>query len=357
MIRTLPALALALLFVGPARASAQERTLVVGTREAAPFSMRSPDGSWSGISIELWRSIAEDLELSFELRELELDELIRGLEDGSLDVVAAALTVTESREERVDFSHPYHSSGLGIAVEARPAVGLLGALRGFPFGAFFRALTALLAVLLAAGAVVWLFERRHNAEQFGGDRLRGLGQAFWWSAVTMTTVGYGDKAPKTLGGRFFALIWMFMSVVVISGLTAAIASTLTVGQLQTDIASPRDLTRYQVATVAGTTSEDWLSRNGIRMRKFETAREGLHAVDNGELKAAVYDAPLLQHLARTEFQGRIQVLPYLLETQAYAFGLAAGSPLRERLNRVLLRETSRPSWPLILQRYLGEPGG
>ena len=60
---------------------------------------------------------------------------------------------------------------------------------------------ALSFVLLLAAFGVWLFERKANAEQFGGSPARGLGAAFWWSAVTMTTVGYGDKAPQTKGGR------------------------------------------------------------------------------------------------------------------------------------------------------------
>ena len=39
--------------------------------------------------------------------------------------------------------------------------------------------------------------------------------AFWWAAVTMTTVGYGDKTPVTTGGRIVGLVWMFTSVIVI----------------------------------------------------------------------------------------------------------------------------------------------
>lgn len=48
---------------------------------------------------------------------------------------------------------------------------------------------------------------------YGGRPIKGLGQAVWWAAVTMTTVGYGDKAPKTLGGRVVAVAWMLASIV------------------------------------------------------------------------------------------------------------------------------------------------
>ena len=39
-----------------------------------------------------------------------------------------------------------------------------------------------------------------------------LTNAFWWSIVTMTTVGYGDIAPVTLGGRIIAVILMFFGI-------------------------------------------------------------------------------------------------------------------------------------------------
>ena len=128
----LTALALASPSVRTAGADAPK--LIVGTKEAAPFAMRHSDPSWSGISIELWRRIAEDLGLAYELRAFDLVELLERLEDGSLDVVVAALTVTEQRETRIDFTHPYFSSGLGIAVRAQPGGDLLGVLRGIASG-------------------------------------------------------------------------------------------------------------------------------------------------------------------------------------------------------------------------------
>lgn len=49
--------------------------------------------------------------------------------------------------------------------------------------------------------------------------------------VTMTTVGYGVKAPRTPGGRIVALIWMFANIFLVTVSTAAITSSLTVGEL------------------------------------------------------------------------------------------------------------------------------
>lgn len=105
-----------------------DRVLVVGTKSTPPFVVHGQDGRWGGSSIELWREIAGELDLRFELQERDFDGLIRGLEDGSLDLAIAAITVTAERERRVDFSHPFFTTGLAIALAhgsyPGPAAGL-----------------------------------------------------------------------------------------------------------------------------------------------------------------------------------------------------------------------------------------
>ena len=68
------------------------KTLIIGTKDAPPFSMKTEDGKWTGISIELWRQIAQDLNLSYEYRETDIQGLIEGVRDGSLDAAVAAMT-------------------------------------------------------------------------------------------------------------------------------------------------------------------------------------------------------------------------------------------------------------------------
>ena len=41
------------------------------------------------------------------------------------------------------------------------------------------------------------------------ERLDNYGVALWWSAQTVTTVGYGDVVPTTVGGRIIAALVMF----------------------------------------------------------------------------------------------------------------------------------------------------
>jgi voltage-gated potassium channel len=66
-----------------------------------------------------------------------------------------------------------------------------------------------------------------DAEQdVAGSNIRNFGDALWWSASTITTVGYGDHYPITLIGRLVAVALMIGGIAVLGVITAALASWL-----------------------------------------------------------------------------------------------------------------------------------
>ncbi|MHC4924559.1 MAG: transporter substrate-binding domain-containing protein [Planctomycetota bacterium] len=355
-----PVLALlAAVFIAPPAALGQDTSpeLVIGTKEAPPFSRKDAGGNWSGLSIELWRQVAEELKLAYRFEERTLEGLMSGIEEGRLDASVAALTITESRETRLDFTHPFHTSGLAIAVRSRHEGSAWTEILEAAFSVrFFQALGALLAVLLVAALLVWVFEHRRNPEQFGGGPGRGLGKAFWWSAVTMTTVGYGDLAPKTLGGRVVALVWMFTSVVIVSSFTASIASSLTVNEFRHDIEGPGDLNGRVIGTVVDSTSWEWAVResDAATVQKLVSVDQALSALAKGDVDAVVYDAPVLHNSIRERFPRRLALVPGIFERQDYGIALPAGSELREPINRAMLRILASPAWRETRRRHLGE---
>lgn len=312
------------------------RALVVGTKSTPPFVVHGPDGRWSGPSIDLWREIAGELDLRFELQERDLDGLIHGLEDGSLDLAMAALTVTADRERRVDFSHPFFSTGLAIArAHGRPDGWIDVALAVFNMD-FLRLLLIFAGLQLAVGALMWLIERSHNPH-FQGARGAGLISGLWWAVVTMATVGYGDKVPQTGAGRLLAMVWMLASLIILTTVTAAITSSLTVGRLEAKVSGPEDLGKLRVGTVGQTTSEVYLSEMKLNFRAYPSAAAGLAAIAAREIDALVHDELTLRSLVATEYSTSIDVLPRIFRRQDYAFALPTGSPLREPIDRILAR--------------------
>lgn len=331
---------------------ANDQPLKVGIKVAPPFVIKNDKNDLSGISIELWERIADQLELQYEYVETDLTGLIDGLQGGRLDVSVAALTVTPAREEAIDFSHPFHTTGLAIAVpeEGSQVLSIVKALFSLEF---LATLAALAGLLMLVGLLLWLAERKKNKAMFGGSPSAGIGSSFWWAAVTMTTVGYGDKAPITFWGRIIALVWMFAAIIIISSFTAAIATSLTVGRLESSVKGLDDLSNVRVATVNQSVSDEFLAGRGIRFQREESIDEAVAGLARGRYDAVVYDKPILQYVTSQEFPKRTHILPKTFQRQDYAIGLPNQSELREPLNQALLEIVANEDWQRVLARHLG----
>ena len=330
------------------------RTLIVGTKEVPPFAMKNQKGNWTGISIDLWDKIATELDIQFTFKEMDLQGLLDGVANGSLDVAIAALTVTKEREQLFDFSHPYHVTGLGIAVALKNKSPWTPVFKRFFSARFSGIMVSLIFLLLAMSSLIWWFEHKRNPQQFGSSLSEGIGSGFWWSVVTMTTVGYGDKRPITFGGRVVAIIWMFVAIFIISSLTAAITSTLTVSKLESPVQGPNDLPGIIIGTVANSTSDEYLRDRRLSFSSFETATEGLRSLVEGRIGAFVYDEPILRYLVNEDFKGDLAVLDSTFERQYYGIALPPSSPLRESINYVLLETIEATAWQDTLYKYLGQ---
>jgi len=88
------------------------------------------------------------------------------------------------------------------------------------FAFFITVLTAMI-VLCSSSVVVLQFEARVADANIGNGW-----DAFWYSVVTVTTVGYGDFYPVTVGGRIAGMFIMFAGVGIIGALASILASLL-----------------------------------------------------------------------------------------------------------------------------------
>ncbi len=328
------------------------RELVIGTKQAPPFAMKNADGQWEGISIELWERIADQLNLRYRFQETNLQGVIDGVAGGKFDAGVAALTISATREAILDFSQPFYTTGLGIAVPASGTEWWPIIRSMFSLG-FIRVVLVLVCVLAGIGLLIWLFERRRNRD-FGGGALKGIANGFWWAAVTMTTVGYGDKVPSTVAGRLLSLAWMFASLIVISTFIAGITSALTASRLAGVVHDVSDLHHVRVGAVARTTTTDYLTAHQIAFFDYPDPAAALLALQNNQIDAVVYDRPLLPWLIKQKFAETLQVLPLMFDKQTYGIALPVGSPLREPVDRMLLEIVHSDWWSHLVFRYLNE---
>jgi ABC-type amino acid transport substrate-binding protein len=345
--------ALAFLLAQADASAAPPEHWIVATTPSPPFVIEEPDGSLSGLAVALWRVVADDLGVSFELRNLEPDALWRAIADGKVDLAIGRLDVTAERERIVDFTHPFYSDGLGVATALRGDPGWRGDVASLLSGRVLRIVGVSLCLALLVAALVWRLERKRNPSHFEHG-FRGLGDGLWWSVVTMSTVGYGDKAPITHAGRTLAATWIFVSLVLIASITGAIASSLTVSQLQGAIHHPGDLARVRVAAVEGSIGAGWLDGRKTGYRSTADVRAALELLSAGRVDAVVHDAPVLKYLGRTEFAGETELHPLRLEREDYSFALPPGSPQRERVTEALIASVRKEPWARIVQLYLGD---
>lgn len=336
----------------PSPAIDTSRELVVATKVAPPFAMKGPDGTWTGISIDLWQRIAETLHLRYRLvEEPTVDALIDGTAAGKYDAAVAALTITGPRAEIIDFSQPFYHTGLGIAVSLTGGARWMVILNTILSFGFLQAVGALVGLALLVGILIWLFERRRN-EHFGGAR--GIGTSIWWSAEAMTQASTGVRAPITLAGRTLAILWMAVSIIAIAVFTAGVTSALTTRTLQGLVNNVGDLASVRVGAISDSSSVDYLTGQRIKFRGYPSAEAGLKALKDGQIDAFVYDKPLLAWHVLQEYSSTMDVLDIVFDPQNYGIALPLGSPLRKDIDVAVLDSTRSDWWKQTLFRYLGE---
>ncbi|MFK5855821.1 MAG: transporter substrate-binding domain-containing protein, partial [Bacteroidota bacterium] len=299
-------------------ANSENRELKVGFEIKAPFVIKDSE-HYEGVCIDLWEKIADSLNISYTTKEYQLDDLLLAVENGEIDIAISPLTVTATRIRNFGFTQPYYITNLAFATRLKKGNDLMAFFSDFFSIGFAKAFGSLFFIILIFGFIVWLTERKRNPEQFR-EGMKGVGDGIWWSAVTMSTVGYGDKSPVTQTGRILSMIWMFTAVVVISGLTASVSSSLTVHKLKSQISNFDDLRKISVGCVPNSGTSEFLDQYKINFKDFNNVEAGLRAVDNDSLDAFVYDEAVLKYYVhKYKYAEIIKVIPSAYFKEYFSF--------------------------------------
>jgi voltage-gated potassium channel len=81
------------------------------------------------------------------------------------------------------------------------------------------------AVVIAAASTVMTLAAAFLVTVFDRDEYPSIGSGLWWAVQTVTTVGYGDEVPTSLGGLLVAAVVMLLGIGFLTVITAAITST------------------------------------------------------------------------------------------------------------------------------------
>ena len=328
-------------------------TLLVGIYQDPPFVVKDTDG-YRGISIELWEHIATEMDITYRYVEYsDVVGIIRSLDYDELDISVNPLSNSPSRIERFQVSQPFYISSLGVATTTSSQSQFQIFINNFFSRDFLNVVFLLFLILLTFGTILWFAERKSNKYQFRPG-IMGLFDGLWWAAVTMTTVGYGDKAPKTNLGKAIAIVWMFTAIIIISGFTATIASTLTVNTLEADINELEDLQKAKKLGVIGASDgESFVQQHEMQPSKiYRTPIQALRALSRKEIEILVSDKTTAEYLIKTnQMQNNISLLPLTFQKQYRSFIMPKNHPYFDEVNKQLIMRIQSVLWNESLKKY------
>jgi ABC-type amino acid transport substrate-binding protein len=309
-----------------------------------------------GLSVDYWDEVATRAGLDYEWVVMEtVQDIVDAAATCQADVAIAGISITSEREQVVDFSQPYYLSGQRLVT--RPAPGraaLLGDLaRGMVVPFFF-----LVGTVLLISHVVWWFERGHDSDDFPYRYKDGIGEALWWSTVSVITEGEAVKNINTALGRVIAVFWMLVGLFVVAFFTAEVTASWTVAELRPAIEGVDDLPGRSVATVENTASVAFLrDEAGVDPTQAPTLDEALDLLAQGSVDAVVFDAPAVDFRLRSGSPGwsdLVRVDP-AAGWDPYGIAVPQGSPLLEQIDAEVIDLGRQGINQDLEQRWLGQP--
>ncbi|MGH1488892.1 MAG: transporter substrate-binding domain-containing protein [Acidimicrobiales bacterium] len=314
--------------------------LRVATKSLPPFVFIDGEGQEPrGFSVDYWNLVAERLGVQTEwVVQDTVSDIIESVERGEVDAAIAGISITREREEVIDFSQPYYVSGQQIVATASGASTFrtLGNLIGS--GTFLLPLMALIMLVIIVSHLVWWFERGHESDDFPQSYRKGIGEALWWSTVSVITGGEAVKNINTALSRLIAIFWMLVGLFLLAFVTARATSVLTVAELEAGIDGIEDLAGRDVGTVQGTASVPFIQEEiGVLPSEYPTLTEALDALVSGNIEAVIFDAPVVAYAISSEGYGNDLILIEPVEGRdPYGVALPSGSERLEQVNAAVI---------------------
>ncbi|XP_022801144.1 uncharacterized protein LOC111338866 [Stylophora pistillata] len=151
-----------------------------------------------------------------------------------------------------------------------------------------------------------------------------VGEGLWWSFISMTTVGYGDRSPRSILARIFGIIWILTGLVVISILIGAIASSLTF----ITVDKPVNLYGAKIGAIQNSVEYHLGILKNAKVneeREYNSVDEIRTAIEEGEIDGALLDTYVAAEHKETLFNDRVYVKEILDRPIGYGVVLSGAA--------------------------------
>ncbi|HLB34314.1 MAG TPA: transporter substrate-binding domain-containing protein [Chthoniobacterales bacterium] len=325
----------------------------VAIADYPPYAYKNTENKWVGVSVDLWEQIARKLGYNYEYVELPQTEILEALHHGNCDLSVSEITPTLETERLVDFTQPYLASRLAVAFNN---FILLQEIRNFLYvlmnNGVFEIFLAMMGALVIFSFFIWLAERKKN-EHFGGYFPCAVGSALWFGAVTMTSIGYGDKIPLTFLGRSVTFVWMITGMLLVALLTGTVVSSIATASDHQSVKHINDLSHYKNGVINDGYATQTLRSKGIHAKKFASFEEGLKALSEKKISAFVGDSISLQYLVARDYPSHLRLATLPSGTIYRMLALRPNFPYKEPINLALLEITTPLEWNTEIEKWTG----
>ncbi|XP_055687535.1 uncharacterized protein LOC129792482 isoform X2 [Lutzomyia longipalpis] len=302
---------------------------------------------------------------STERRSLRGDQwngIIGDLVSGSADMSFAALSVSKSRAEAIDFSVPYFHSGVSLlaAPKTKSDIPLLAFLLPFSPELWIAIFTSLNITAIAVAVYEWLSPFGLNP--WGRQRSKNfsMSSALWvmWGLLCGHLVAF--KAPKSWPNKFLINVWGGFSVIFVASYTANIAA-LIAGLFFHNAANKYDasLLTQRVGAPIASAAETYIQKNDKHlwehMRKYSllNIEEGIRGLKNGSLDLLMADSPILDYYRATDHGCNLQRIGETYVEDTYAIGMTKGFPLRDSISALIAKYSSNGYLDILTEKWYG----
>ena len=318
--------------------AAEAKTLTVSITNTPPFVVIPDNGeNITGFSIGILKGIVNNLSIPVRIKyEIAPDFLthLKDVETGKVDLGISATVLTSNREKVFDFSHSFYHSSLGILILQKEST--LAVIKSIlTSDKTLKFLLFLLIYIFLCAHIIWLIELRSSIFKY--KYVEGILYGFWWTIVTISTVGYGDISPKKLLGKIFAVMVIISGVCLFSFTLSAVVSNVTIKHIENSINGPQDLINKPVAAIRGTISKLVAEKAGMRVYTVDTLKEGLNALKEGKVNAYIDDDPILEYYLNNHTNSPYKIAVQNFHRIDYGITFPRFSKLRKEFNIGLIR--------------------
>lgn len=326
--------------------------LVVGVVHDPPYIFKGRDGEWTGLNLDIWKAVAQELKVNYVLKEMTFNELLNSLKEGSIDLSIEAFFVVAERATWMHYSFPFGSTRLAVAMlPEKAAHPWLVAMKIFFSWGTFKVVGVFSVILCVLGFLFWLLERRSNPEHFGGGPIKGVGAGIYWVGATLASGVCFGITLKSVSARILGLLWMLVCALALSALIASLTTALMESGARVEVVEEDSLRHMHLGGIKGSAESTVLRELGGEYTLFPAEEDALKGVLRRQIDGLLYDEITLSYYRDHDHKGKIVVSPAGLRRFFFGFGLPWGSPWRGKVDAALLSLMEKPDWAFLLNRY------